>query len=70
VTVTRNEINDLLNGSVTGNGDHFRAGNHDLADKRIAEFQDALDHLAGLRIDQAIFLAGVNDRLDFLFQAR
>jgi hypothetical protein len=32
--------------------------------------QDAQDHLAGLRVDQAVFLAGVNDRLDFFFQVR
>jgi hypothetical protein len=68
MTIPGNQIVNFFNGCVTLDGHHLRPGNHDFPDDRISEFQDALDHFPGLRIDEAVFLSGINDGLNFLFQ--
>ena len=57
-------LQKLLKGDGTGNGEHGGARGHDFADDFVAEFDGGADQLAITFLDDAFFLAGLDEGLD------
>ena len=57
-----NHIEALVEGLITFQGDHLRAGDHDIAHALIGDIHDPFEHVARIFVDKLV-LPGIADQL-------
>ena len=62
------QLEELFDGRIDIDGDDLSSGRHDLTDRLFSEVDDGLDHLSFGVFENSFFLAGIDERLNFLLR--